>query len=88
MEAANQLLERTGLLGDPNMGGLLEIFRGQNIRIKSRTLELNLTTEVHRNLKVLANLKVPKFLASLEADHDSNVQEQTEYTLNITVSWL
>ena len=49
---------------------------------------MNLTTEVHRNLKVLANLKVPKFLASLEADHDSNVQEQTEYTLNITVSWL
>ena len=88
VKSATELLERTSLSGDANMCGLLDIFQGQNIRIKSRTLELNLTTEVHRNLKVLANLKVPKFLASLEADHDSNVQEQTGYTLNITVSWL
>ena len=87
VEAATQLLQRTGLFGDANMRGLLDIFQGQNIRIKSRTLELSLTTEVNRNLKVLANLKVPKFLASLEADYDSKVQEQTEYTLNIAVSW-
>ena len=87
VEAATQLLERIGLLGDPNMYGLLKIFQGQNIRIKRRTLELNLTTEVHRNLKILADLKAPKFLASLEADSDSNAQEQTEYTLNITVKF-
>ena len=86
-EAATELLQRTGLSGDANMRGLLNVFQGQNIKMKSRTLELNLTTEVHRNLKVLANLKVPKFLASLEADHDSKVQEQTEYTLNITVNF-
>ena len=87
VKAATELLQRTGLSGDANMRGLLNIFQGQNIKIKSRTLELNLTTEVHRNLKVLANLKVPKFLASLEADYDSKVQEQTEYTLNITVNF-
>ena len=86
-EAAAELLQRTGLSGDANMRGLLNIFKGQNIKIKSRTLELNLTTEVHRNLKVLANLKVPKFLASLEADYDSKVQEQTEYTLKVTVNF-
>ena len=87
VKAATELLQRTGLSGDANMRGLLNIFQGQNIKIKSRTLELNLTTEVHRNLKILANLKVPKFLASLEADYDSKVQEQTEYTLNITVNF-
>lgn len=86
-EAAAELLQRTGLSGDPNMSGLLRIFQGQKIRIKSRTLELSLTTEVNRNLKVLANLKVPKFLASLEADYDSKVQEQTDYTLNISVKF-
>ncbi len=83
MEAATELLQRTGLSGDANMRGLLDIY----IRIKSRTLELNLTTEVHRNLKVLANLKVPSYLASLEADYDRKVHEQTEYILTITVNF-
>ncbi len=87
MEAATELLQRTGLSGDANMRGLLDIFQGQNIRIKSRTLKLNLTTEVHRNLKVLANLKVPSYLASLEADYDRKVHEQTEYILTITVNF-
>lgn len=87
VEAATELLEQIGLSGDPNMSGLLRIFQSQKIRIKSRTLDLSLTTEVNRNLKVLANLKVPQFLASLEADYDSKEQEQTEYTLNITVKF-
>ena len=86
-EAATELLQRAGLSGDVIMRGLLSMFRGQNNKIKSRTLALNLTTEVHRNLKVLAGLNVPKFLASMGADYDSKVQEQTEYTLNITVNF-
>ena len=88
VKAAAELLQRIGLSGDPNMQGLLDIFRARKkIKIKSRTLELNLTTEVNRNLKILANLKVPQFLASLEVGYESKIQEQTEYTLRIAVNF-
>ena len=85
VQAADEFLQRTGLSGDMSMRGLLDIFQRQSNKIKSRRIELNLTIEAHRNLKVLANLNVPRFLTSLEIDYERKVHEQTEYTLTLAV---
>ncbi len=87
VQAANEFLQQTGLSADTSMRGLLDIFQRQTNKIKSRKLELNLTTEAHRNLKVLANFNVPEFLTSLEIDYERKVHEQTEYTLTIAVEF-
>ena len=87
LEAATKYLQQHRLSNDVGMSGLLDIFRNPNNRIKSRKLTLNLTTETHKNLKVLADLKVPKFLASLQADYDRRIKEKTEYILTTEVEF-
>ena len=87
VKAATEHLQRTGLLSDASMRGLLDLFQGKTNRIKSRKLRLNLTTEVHKNLKVLAKIHVPRYLSSGNIDYDRKVQEQTEYILTTTVTF-
>ncbi len=86
LEAAEKLLRQTGLLGDPNMSGLLDMRRpGSNHNwLKSRTLTLNLSSEAKRNLTIIGNLQLPPFI-KLKADYTSVIREQSEYTLTITV---
>lgn len=84
LEAAEQLLRQTRLLGDPNMSGLLDMRRSGSNQLRSRTLKLNLSSEAKRNLTVVGNLKVPPFI-KLEADYKRVIREQSEYTLTVTV---
>ena len=84
VKAAEELLRRTKLLGDPNMSGLLDMRRSESNQLKSRTLTLNLSSETKRNLSVIGRLKVPPFI-KLEADYKRVVQEQSEYTLTVEV---
>ena len=84
--AAKELLKRTGLLGDANMRSLLEMCQNPNNQLRSRNLRLNMTSEVQRNLNVLARLDIPTFL-SLEAGYNRHEHEQTEFTLTINVEF-
>ena len=84
--AVQELLERTGLLGDAKMRSLLKMCQNPNNRLTSRNLRLNMTSEVQRNRNILARLDIPAFL-SLEADYDSHIHEQTEFTLTIKVEF-
>ena len=83
---AKELLKRTGLLGDANMRSLLEMCQNPNNPLTSRNLRLNMTSEVQRNLNVLARLDILAFL-SLETDYNRHVREQTEFTLTIKVKF-
>ena len=85
LEAADELLQRTGLIYDSSMRGLRDIFQNRKNRIESRELTLNLTTETHRNLRVLAGLKVPESLVSVQADFERRIKEKTEYILTTEV---
>lgn len=84
--AAKKLLKQKGLLTDPSMGSLLEMCQSLNNQIESHSLKLDITSEVQRNLNVLARLDIPAFL-SLEAGYDRHVREQTEFTLTIKVEF-
>lgn len=84
--AARNLLKQTGLSGDANMRSLIDLRRNPNNLLTSREIRLNVTSEVKRNLNVLANLNVPAYI-SLEAGYDRHVREQTEFTLTIRVDF-
>lgn len=83
--AAQKLLKQTGLLSDANMRSLLALRQGQNNMLTSRKLHLNMTSEVQRNLNVLANLDL--LFLSLEAGYDRHVREQTEFILTVKVDF-
>ena len=88
LKAAEELLRRTNLLGDPNMAGLLDIRQSGSNQLRSRTLTLNLSSETKRNLSVIGKLtaKLPPFIEiELEADYKRAVREQSEYTLTVKV---
>lgn len=82
---AKEFLEQKGLLGDANMKSLLEMCQNPNIQIESRSLQLNMTSEVQRNLNVLARLDISAL--SLETGYDRHLKEQTELTLTIKVEF-
>ena len=84
--AARNLLKQTGLLSDANMRSLFDMRQNSSNPIKSRRIQLNMTTETQRNLNVLVNLNVPAYL-SLEAGYDRHVREQTEFNLTIKVDF-
>ena len=86
MQAARQLLERTGLINDTNMRSLLNLRQNSSNLFTSRRLQFNMTSEVQRNLSVLANLDVLAIL-SLESGYDRHIREKTEFTLIIKVDF-
>ena len=82
---AKEFLEGKGLLGDANMKSLLEMRQNPNNPFTSRRLQLNMTSEVQRNLNVLTRLNIPAFL--LETGYTSHRKAQTEFTLTIKVEF-
>ena len=86
VQAARKLLKQTGLSGDANMCALIDLRQNPNNLLKRREIRLNVTSEVKRNLNVLANLNVPAYL-SLESGYDRHVLEQTEFTLTVKVDF-
>lgn len=83
-DAAEDLLRRSGLLGDPNMMSLLEMKRMNMNPLKERQLTLNLSSETRRNMSVVGRLKVAAFI-KLQADYVSVVNEQSDYKLTLRV---
>lgn len=92
IDAARELIARTGLSGDAGMRSLVDLRRGSKNLIKNRHLELNMTTETNRNLNVLARVKAggPGGLVrimSLETDVDRILKERKEFTVRIKVDF-
>ena len=89
MQAATEFLQRTGLSSDVQMRHLLDISQIQNNRPKSWNITLQVTTEVHRNLRILAslNLRATKLPISLEGSYDLKEHKRTEYSLTIAVKF-
>lgn len=83
--AAEEHLRESGLLGDTDMRSLIDLRRNPNNPLTSRDINLNMTSEVKSNFKVLANLDL-SFL-SLEAGYDRQVREQTEFILRVKVDF-
>ena len=84
--AAEEHLKRAGLSGDPVMRALIDMRRNPNNLLTSQKFQLNMTSEVKSNFKVLANLTVPAYI-SLKADHNRHVREQTEFALTVKVDF-
>ena len=85
MPAAEEHLRKSGLLGDTDMRSLIDLRRNPNNPLTSRDINLNMTSEVKSNFKVLANLDL--FFLSLEAGYDRQVREQTEFILRVKVDF-
>ncbi len=83
--AAEEHLRESGLLGDTDMRSLIDLRRNPNNPLTSRDINLNMTSEIKSNFKVLANLDL-SFL-SLEAGYDRQVREQTEFILRVKVDF-
>ena len=88
VQAAIEFLEQIGLSNETIMQDMLNKAQIPN-KPKSSKINLNLTSEVHQNLKALAklNLNATKLPISLETNYDRKVHEQTEYTLTIAVKF-
>lgn len=89
VEAAQELLTRTGLLSDASMRSLVDLRGSSRNPISSRHLQVNMTTETRRNLNVLARCKLGGLakVISLEADYGRHVEEQTEFSVTIKVDF-
>lgn len=88
IQAATEFLQRTSLSSETIMQDMLNKAQIHN-KSKSAKFNLNLTTEGHQNLKVLANLdlKATKLPISLETSYDRKKHQQTEYDLTIAVKF-
>lgn len=83
LEAAENLLRTHRLAGDSNMKSLLQARANSANPITKRKLTLNLSTEANKNLKVVAQLKLPS--ATFDADYQSTLKQTKEYALTLEV---
>ena len=88
IQAATEFLQQTGLSSETIMQDMLNKAQIHN-KPKSSKINLNLTSEGHQNLNVLAslNLRATKLPISLESSYDRKEHERTEYTLTIAVKF-
>ena len=86
LKDAEKLLRQTNLFGDPSMSELLKMCRSRNNQLRSRTLTLNLSSEVTRKLNVIGGLQIPRFVkVKLEAGYERVVHEHSEYKLILNI---
>ncbi|NML92843.1 hypothetical protein [Novosphingobium olei] len=83
LEAAENLLRTHRLAGDSNMKSLLQARASTVNPITKRTLTLNLSAEGNKNLKVVAQLKLPS--ATFDAEYQSTLKQTKEYALTLEV---
>lgn len=81
--SAEKLLRDRGLLADFNMRSLLTMRTGPN-PIKTRTLNLNLSSEAKGNLTIAGKIQAPTFI-NLSADYSRILSEQYSYNLKLDV---
>lgn len=86
IQAAENLLRKNGIWSDPSMRNLVEMRREGANQLLSRKLTLNLSSESKKNLKVIGNLALPKFI-KLSADYNKVISQQLDYTLTVLVKF-
>ncbi len=86
IQAATELLQRTGLSNEPVFEDMLNKALINN-KSKSSRIKLTLTTEGHQNSNILTKLKLTKPPIGLEANLDRKKHEVEEYTLDIAVKF-
>lgn len=85
-QSAEQLARRTGLLNDVTMSSLLAMRRDEKNPIKTRSLNVSLSTESATNIRVAACLHIPTWI-NLAANYKSVFAEQKQYKLAVKVTF-
>jgi hypothetical protein len=87
---AQELLMRTGLAGDPDLRGLLELCSSRGNAIRSSIVEISLLRETRRNVDVLANVNLDVLSAvevSVELGWKGSVRALSRYNFRIEVDF-
>ena len=85
LEKAEAHLRQYNLLNDTSMKSLIDQRRGSN-PIKSRELNLSLSEESKKSLKIISDVKIPIYV-DLQAQIDQVKKEIYEFTLKIKVEF-
>jgi len=86
IKAAEEMLRRTKLLGDPNMYSLFEMAKAENNKLQERTLTIDLTRESQDVIRLAASLAIPAYV-DINTKYKKNVNETEQYTLTLTVKF-
>ena len=86
IEAAKDLLYKTGLYNDTQMLSILKARSVKSNMLKTRNLKINLSSEIKSQLSVVAKLGIPKILG-IETKFDKINTENEELVLNVTVKF-
>lgn len=86
LNAAEDLLRRTGLISDPGVRTLVEMRRGGSNPLMKRRLVLSLSSEAKSNLSIVGRIKIPSFV-KLSAAYEKVIKEEHEYTLTVVVQF-
>jgi hypothetical protein len=86
IEAAQDLLRKTGLSSDPNLQTLIDMRRGKSNTLLSHKMILSLSKEVQSNLNVAARAEIPNFV-NISSDYKKVVQNKNEYTVTMDVEF-
>ncbi len=89
IQSAIEILQQTGLSRDDIMTSLVKTAQIPNNKVRKFKFNLNLTTEAHQNLEILANLniiatRIPIFLKGKYSKKNS---VKTQYSLAISVKF-
>tara|TARA_R110000787_G_scaffold86057_11_gene183396 strand:+ start:10897 stop:11661 length:765 start_codon:yes stop_codon:yes gene_type:complete len=82
-DSAEVLLRSCHLMGDSNMKSLLQARKAVGNPLTRRTIQVNLSTEANKNLKVVGRLEIPT--ATVSAEYKSTLEQTTEYKLTLEV---
>jgi hypothetical protein len=86
LTGASHLVNEHGLGGDSMMTSLIEMRSIHTNDHRSRTLSVDLSTEMERNLKIAAGVAIPTFF-SVQADVSRIVQSAAHYQVVYQVSF-
>ena len=87
LEGAARRAEETGLCNDTIVRGLIDMAKLPNNRIKSRELNLSLTTETSNLFRMVVRIGVPQFLTSVAADFEVAKRHRGGCVLKIRVEF-
>jgi hypothetical protein len=85
IDAAEQLLRKTGLLSDSTMYSLLEMRRSTSNQMLSRKLVISLSSEAKTSLNIVGRLKSP--FVNFESDYEKITSKEYDYTVTVRVQF-
>lgn len=86
IEAAESLLQRTGLWSDPKLRALVQMRRERENVLLSHKIVISLSSEVQSNLRIAARAKIPSFV-NISADCKKSLVNRNEYTVTTEITF-